>query len=113
MMTQIKALEESIKHWRENLVAVQNNLDLDISPESCECCSQWFLKNCEGCPIAIKARSLFCDGTPYDRVADLAGDITPNSSEEEWNTLASAVEDEVKFLEDLYDVLRRHTNSNS
>lgn len=77
-----QALEKSIKHWEEN-VAAENFEDINISAKACALCNIYNLTNkpCENCPVSMTTNRICCQGTPYEKVADLWYEQKDNNKE--------------------------------
>lgn len=93
----IKALTESIAHWRRMKAG-----GTDDSPcvEACALCVLYFDNGCKGCPIAQDSKMVTCFGTPYTE-ANLAFARDEIAS---WKDLAQK---EIDYLVDLRRKLQR------
>ncbi len=93
-----KALEESIKHWEENVQAAKKGRDVSIDPYDCALCKMFMLayadRGCTSCPVYKKTGESYCHGTPYYEVMPSCLSI---------DSLASACQAELDFLKSLRD----------
>lgn len=82
----VKALEESIQHWKENLAA-ESPLQASTSSQECALC-QIYLGDyptfCAGCPVSDHTGVRTCRNTPYD---------SADKSLTEWEDAAKALGD--------------------
>lgn len=105
----IKALQDSIKHWEENL-AVKHPDDIKLGGEHCACCLAFHTcgnedNHCPGCPVA-EAGHEGCMGSPYFDAVDAAYDwktlvgsrLSAIKAKKEWQKAAQA---EIDFLKSL------------
>jgi hypothetical protein len=95
-----KALEDSIKHWEQN-VAAEKLEDTKIGPENCALCGLFNMPHaasqgtsCVGCPVMDRTGQNFCKGSPYDQV-ELADDAR------DFNAFRAAAQRELDFLKSL------------
>lgn len=96
------SLEQSIEHWKKNLLLVQHRRLPVLDASSCALCEEYHPEsiledtNCGECPVALRTGLQICGGTPYYAVRDLVcAEIIS------WDKLEAAVESEIKFLESL------------
>ena len=64
-----KALEESIEHHKQNLLAETPD-DVSLGVENCALCELYIMRNktCAGCPVAERAGNALCTNTPYKKL---------------------------------------------
>lgn len=65
-----EALEASIKHWQENVVA-ETPGNASIDTDDCALCKVFFEGDCRGCPIQAATGDEYCWGTPYEEAREL------------------------------------------
>lgn len=105
----LKALQESIEHWKENVKAARKGEPLKIYSDDCPLC---ILRDKKGktcgkmCPIAKRVGAdefsrNGCSETPWHNVA-LTYDMNPNRAE-----LVKACKEELRFLRSLLPKKRR------
>lgn len=94
------ALEDSIKHWEENVEAAKHGRPVDISGKSCALCERFFVLEatypCLGCPIHIHTNKNCCRDTPYWKVAELVEEDEGQCDIS--SDLITACEEELAFL---------------
>jgi len=90
-----EALEESIKHWEENLERYRIGWSIITGPKECALCRKFNLSDtiypCVKCPIFNKTGLPFCKETPYD--------IFARSSRSDWKE--KHIIAEIDFLKSL------------
>ena len=99
------ALEDSIRHWEENLAA-KMPLMAPVGPKDCALCNLFFFySDCNGCPVMEKTGRKYCEGTPYRKAASTrmrwrnsCEDATRDEWREKWRR---ACRDEIAFLKSL------------
>lgn len=99
-----EALEESIKHWEEN-VAAEWPSEASVSADDCALCEMFNIADapyedrCIGCPVQQETGAQTCDETPYDN-AFCAYYTWARSKidRDEWRKAATA---ELEFLKSL------------
>ena len=59
----LKALKESIKHWKRIIEGV----DVRWKSNQCALCEEFLTPGytCDGCPVKKKTKQDLCEGTPY------------------------------------------------
>jgi hypothetical protein len=65
---QLKALQASIEHWRENVGRHAKGAAMLTGSEHCACCeysNALKAAACDGCPISEHTGRAYCGGTPY------------------------------------------------
>ena len=64
-----KALEASINHWEENLIA-EESYQASATGRDCALCQIFVLarpsKDCDDCPVAQATGAPMCEGSPFD-----------------------------------------------
>lgn len=103
-----KALEESIKHWEDNL-KFETSGDLSIGAADCSLCGSFNREDideedhCKGCPVYLNTSEVYCSGTPHSKVYNLRNKLS--ATEYELNKLKEetrkAVQEELDFLKSL------------
>lgn len=94
----MNALEESIKHWEENLAAERPE-DVKLGSKNCALCAKYFGCLCFGCPVKKATRRSNCFGSPYhDAVGARYDWKNGRSTKEQWQEAARA---ELEFLKGL------------
>jgi hypothetical protein len=99
----MKALEESIEHWKDNVALAKSGKLIGISPRFCALCLLFLNGRCVGCPVFKRTGQLYCRGTPYDKAAFLR-EYLFQGKESDRRGLIQACEEEVAFLESLREV---------
>lgn len=64
----MQALEDSIRHWEENVAAV-HPFQVNIGMHSCALCTKFWktiYDRCEGCPVYEVSGQRACANTPYE-----------------------------------------------
>jgi len=116
----LKALQESILHWKENLARAKAEKwdDVHIHAEDCALCKMFSTHTedtCVGCPVADKAGEASCNNTPYYDVRHSLVAIreteramkqrlippTPKALQARKTIAFAYIKDEVAFLESL------------
>ena len=61
------ALQESIWHWYENLSLALGDMPNHavMNSQSCRLCDLYYENACIDCPVRIRTRKRYCDGTPF------------------------------------------------
>lgn len=100
-------LEESIKHWEEN-VAAESPKKASVHAGDCALCEKYCpvdvlcTDECEGCPVFKSTGRRQCCGTPYYKARDAHAywDLSPRSraARDRWRIFAQA---ELDFLKSL------------
>lgn len=58
----LTALQDAIKKWRQ----IERGEMLDMGPENCPLCWEFYASGCEGCPVMEQSGYSGCRNTPYD-----------------------------------------------
>ena len=98
----LKALKESIEHWKRMATGTRNP-DERVGSDDCALCGEFFNRSCAGCPVATAMGKPLCIGTPYEAAHELFsikedGDYRDNSHSPEFKATALK---ELEFLESL------------
>lgn len=109
-------LEQSIKHWQDNLVIAKKSLgklitvvgfgvfefgefDFNMSSSACPLCRQYSSNRyCNDCPVMKKTNHAVCNRTPY---RDLLYALQLREHKKVTKEIVKLVEAEVKFLKSL------------
>lgn len=97
-----QALEESIKHWEENVERAERNEGLLLGPDDCALCGLFWKKDCVGCPVSERTGKLSCDGSPYYDVSTAMTNVAR----------VSACLDELNFLKSLREEQPKEKDTN-
>ena len=105
-----KALEDSIKHWEENLERLIKNkgkrnlvAKISIGGDSCPLCEA--LDECAylccGCLVAKKTGLSNCQGSPWMDVSNIMGRHRSSRSKNDFDDLKISFINEIEFLKGL------------
>lgn len=116
-MTALEAIEDSIKHWEENLKA-EAPYAARITSSACACCKRSSniykdirkregieYNSCLDCPVALYAKNAYCYGTPWRSVADAKSAWTYSNIEEYKIKYQKACQKEIDFLKEVKQAL--------
>lgn len=95
----LKALKDSIEHWKRDNVGARHPKDRRIGAYSCALCQAF--PSCFGCPVDEKTWSTSCEGTPYKDAFEAGIRWQKNPTAENKAIFHAAARREVKFLESL------------
>lgn len=113
---QQKALLDCIEHWKRlHSYVLEKNpekvLEENWGNQSCACCDHYFdvigVDYCFDCPIRLYSGSPKCRNTPWGKADEYLGFVTDEDKtidEEAWNNCDDAVQAEVDYLIDIYDI---------
>ena len=98
----LKALEDSIKHWEDNVRSARFGMYIPLGASQCPLCKLFNIDReaaCEGCPVKSHTGKPFCQGTPYGKVASIKNDsvLGPQPNQK----LIAWCEKELNFLKSL------------
>jgi len=62
-----KRLEKSILHWRRIVKGKRTPGEWHYT-EDCALCEKFCIKECKGCPVAVKTGQIMCLGSPWINV---------------------------------------------
>ena len=91
----MKALDESIKHWEENLKLDQETYSNDA--DDCPLCAEFYDAKCRGCPVYEYTGEKDCGNTPWERTPMLDS-IARARGKVERDRLKKLVQREIDFL---------------
>jgi hypothetical protein len=95
----LKALDDSIKHWEENVKA-RTPSDADVWSSGCALCTIFYAKKdeCDGCPVKAVSGEDNCRNTPWDYARNaLTG----------WRNVRALHESNIATQKDVADAKRR------
>lgn len=101
----ILALKASIRKWKKNLNRVRRGKLPKIGADNCPCCQVYPDLLCSGCPIKDHTHHYGCIDTPYEQIEHLVRDFSHSPDIEHWDSLATAITEEIEFLETMLESL--------
>ena len=61
----LTALQSSIEHW-EHLSSGDRFANEEPTAKFCALCKAFSQNHCNGCPVKIRTKQRFCDGSPFE-----------------------------------------------
>ena len=98
----LRALEDSIKHWEDNVLSAKASEYFRLGANVCPLCRLFNIDRemaCEGCPVKDQTGEAFCRETPYAAVYNARSRFYPGSKPNQ--DLIDACEKELDFLKSL------------